>query len=172
MDHMEEKDPTSPLRLAGGQLVDARRAGLATQGSGPHRMELVATINGVDYINDSRSTFLDAALESLGRMSTKVVWIVGDVSAEMDEGYVQDLLMEKVSAMVLFGRAIDAVEREGASPVQHLYVTDDLRTAVFLANELVLPEGAVLFSPACPSGNGFANYEERGAEFKRAVRDL
>ncbi|MBK6368794.1 MAG: hypothetical protein IPF64_02935 [Flavobacteriales bacterium] len=56
--------------------------------------------------------------------------------------------------------------------MEHLYVTDELRTAVFLANELVAPDGTVLFSPACPSGNGFANYEERGAEFKRAVRDL
>ena len=64
------------------------------------------------------------------------------------------------------------MEREGIASVEHLSVTDELRTAVFLANELVAPDGTVLFSPACPSGNGFANYEERGAEFKRAVRDL
>lgn len=169
---MEEKKPTPSLRLAGGQLVDARRAALSAQGPGPHRLEHVAAVKDIPFINDSKATFLDAALESLAQMPGKVVWIVGDLSSEMDEGYVQELLKEKVSAMVLFGRIVDGVERDGMSPVEHLYVTDELRTAVFLANELVRPGESVLFSPACPSGNGFANYEERGAEFKRAVRDL
>lgn len=169
---MEQKKQPTTLRLAGGQLVDARRAALAAQGSGPHRLEHVATHNGVEFINDSKATFLDATLESLAQMPGKVVWVVGDLSSEMDEGYVQDLLKEKVSAVVLFGRAADTVEQEGLAPLEHLYVADELRTAVFLANELVRPGESVLFSPACPSGNGFANYEERGAEFKRAVRDL
>jgi UDP-N-acetylmuramoylalanine--D-glutamate ligase len=53
-----------------------------------------------------------------------------------------------------------------------VYFAEELRTAVFLARELAKPGEAVLFSPACPSGNGFANYEERGVEFKRAVKDL
>lgn len=169
---MEQKKHPTALRLAGGQLVDARRAALSAQGTGPHRLELVTTRNDVAFINDSKATFLDATLESLAQMPGKVVWIVGDLSSEMDEGYVQDLLKEKVSAMVLFGRAVDGVEQESGAPVEHLYVADELRTAVFLANELVRPGESVLFSPACPSGNGFANYEERGAEFKRAVKDL
>ncbi|MBX2971751.1 MAG: hypothetical protein KF797_01495 [Flavobacteriales bacterium] len=169
---MEQNDNAPLLRLAGGQLVEARRAALSAQGTGPHRLEHVATLNEVAFINDSKATFLDAALESLAQMSGNVVWVVGDISSEMDEGYVQDLLKEKVSAMVLFGRTADGVARDGMSPVEHLYVTDELRTAVFLANELARPGDTVLFSPACPSGNGFANYEERGAEFKRAVRDL
>ncbi|HRH69480.1 MAG: hypothetical protein JNL43_12375 [Flavobacteriales bacterium] len=169
---MEKKNDPPTLRLVGGQLLDARRAALSTQGPGPHRMEHVATVREIPFINDSKATFLDATLESLGQMEGKVVWIVGDVPNEMDEGYVQDLLREKVSAIVLFGRSIDSAEGTLPSPVEHLYVTDELRTAVFLANELVSPGESVLFSPACPSGNGFANYEERGAEFKRAVRDL
>jgi UDP-N-acetylmuramoylalanine--D-glutamate ligase len=169
---MEENKPTPSLRLAGGQLVEARKVALAAQGPGPHRLEQVALVKGIPFINDSKATFLDATLESLAQMPGKVVWILGDLSSEMDEGYVQDLLKEKVSALVLFGRAVDGVEQDGMSPVEHLYVTDELRTAVFLANELVRPGESVLFSPACPSGNGFANYEERGAEFKRAVKDL
>lgn len=169
---MEQNKPIPPLKLAGGTLLDARRAAMAAQGAAPHRLEQVAVVGQVIYINDSKATFLDATLESLAQMSTKVVWIVGDLSSEMDEGYVQDLLKEKVSAVVLFGRMADGVEREGLSPVEHLYVTDELRTAVFLARELAQPGGAVLFSPACPSGFGYANYEERGAAFKQAVRDL
>jgi UDP-N-acetylmuramoylalanine--D-glutamate ligase len=53
-----------------------------------------------------------------------------------------------------------------------LFHAEEVRTAVFLAHELAREGQVVLFSPACPSGEGFANYEERGAEFKRAVRDL
>jgi UDP-N-acetylmuramoylalanine--D-glutamate ligase len=156
---MEKRNTPSALRLAGGQLLDARRAALSDQGPGPHRMEPVATVNGIPFINDSRATFLDAALGSLAQMGTKVIWIVGDLSNEMDEGYVQDILREKVSAMVLFGRTSGSTDDTTMSPVEHLYMTDELRTAVFLANELARPGDAVLFSPACPSGNGFANYE-------------
>lgn len=169
---MEKKNTPPALRLVGGQLLEARRAALSNQGPGPHRLEPVARVNEILFINDSKATFLDATLESLAQMEGKVVWIAGDLSVEMSEGYVQDLLREKVSAMVLFGRTLDAAEEAKPWPVEHLYVTDELRTAVFLANELVTPGESVLFSPACPSGNGFANYEERGAEFKRAVRDL
>jgi UDP-N-acetylmuramoylalanine--D-glutamate ligase len=53
-----------------------------------------------------------------------------------------------------------------------VFLADDVRMAVFLARELAKAGELVLFSPACPSGNGFANYEERGAEYRRAVRDL
>ncbi|HOY27697.1 MAG TPA: hypothetical protein PLR96_01905, partial [Flavobacteriales bacterium] len=71
---MEENKPTPSLRLAGGQLVEARKAALATQGSGPHRLEQVALVKGIPFINDSKATFLDATLESLAQMPGKVVW--------------------------------------------------------------------------------------------------
>jgi UDP-N-acetylmuramoylalanine--D-glutamate ligase len=169
---MEDQNNPITLRTVGGRLVEARRAALSDQGTSPHRLELVAEVNGSWFINDSKATFLDATLDSLGQMENKVVWIVGDLSSEMDEGLVADLLREKVTAVVLFGRKPVLDEEPPTIPVQHFYVTEDLRTAVFLANELVEEGQSVLFSPACPSGNGFANYEERGAEFKRAVRDL
>jgi UDP-N-acetylmuramoylalanine--D-glutamate ligase len=87
----------------------------------------------------------------------------------MAEGHVQDLLAERVSALVLFGVQPDHVKEADHDKV---FVADNVRMAVFLARELARAGDVVLFSPACPSGNGFANYEERGAEFKRAVRDL
>ncbi len=164
---MEKKNTSAPLRLAGGQLLDARRAALAVWG--PHRMEAVSSLNDVLYVNDSRATFLDAALETLSTLDRTTVWIVGTWSEEMAGEHVQQLLRERVSALVLFGALVEGSE---ASLPEHIYRTDDLRTAVFTARELARPGEVVLFSPACPSGNGFANYEERGAEFKRAVRDL
>lgn len=163
---MEKKRSSAPLRLVGGQLLDARRAALS--GQGPHRLEPVATVNDALYVNDSKATFLDATLESLGSVQGRIVWIVGAWSDDMTEGHVQELLREKVAAVVLYGPSTDEVE---GLPEQ-VYHAEELRTAVFVARELAKPGEVVLFSPACPSGNGFANYEERGAEFKRAVKDL
>jgi len=81
---------------------------------------------------------------------------------------VQDLMRERVRAVVLFGHEGDAPSLPGGI----IYLADNVRMAVFLARELARAGEAVLFSPACPSGNGFANYEERGAEFKRTVKEL
>jgi UDP-N-acetylmuramoylalanine--D-glutamate ligase len=164
---MDKPNPSASLRIAGGQLLEARRAALSVWG--PHRMEAVGSVADVLYVNDSRATFLDATLESLGVLDRRTVWIVGAWSAEMGEAPVQDLLKERVSAVVLYGSLVDGGED---SLPAHIFRTDDLRTAVFMARELATAGDVVLFSPACPSGNGFANYEERGAEFKRAVRDL
>lgn len=165
---MEKKPITSSLRMVGGQLLGARRTAIEAQGQGPHRMEPVLSVNGVLYINDSKATFLDASLESLGTLDKRVVWIAGAWSVEMAEGYVLELLQERVSAVVLFG-PVKEVQGKESTQVIH---ANELRTAVFLARELAQEGEVVLFSPACPSGNGYANYEERGAEFKRAVRDL
>ncbi len=148
------------LRVVGGQLLEARRSAMLGQGAGPHRLEPVATVNDVLYINDSRATFL-ASLDS------RVVWICGAWSDDMGEGHVQELLADQVSSVVLFG-----VQPENIKEQNRVFAADSVRMAVFLARELAEAGDVVLFSPACPSGNGFANYEERGAEFKRAVRDL
>lgn len=164
---MNKPNTSAPLRLAGGQLLDARRASSAVWG--PHRMEAVCSLDDVLYVNDSRATFLDASLETLGVLERPVVWIVGSWSDEMGEEQVQALLKERVSSVVLFGPLVEGSE---ASLPEHIYRTDDLRSAVATACELAQAGDVVLFSPACPSGNGFANYEERGAEFKRVVREF
>lgn len=157
----------APLRIVGGQLLEARRSALSAQGAGPHRLEPVASLNDVLYINDSRATFLDASLESFASLDQRVVWISGAWSDDMAEGHVQELLADRVSAVVLFG-----LQAESTQHGPNVFVADSLRMAVFLARELAQAGEVVLFSPACPSGNGFANYEERGYEFKRAVREL
>jgi UDP-N-acetylmuramoylalanine--D-glutamate ligase len=84
---------------------------------------------------------------------------------------VQEFLKEHVAALVLFGKGSRSIE--ALQPfTQHVYFAEELRTAAFVAHEIARSGEVVLFSPACPSGDGFANYEERGAEFKRAVKDL
>lgn len=134
--------------------------------------ERVAVLSEVDFINDGRSTFLDASLRTLSDLQGPVVWIAGARMTGTGSAPVQELLRKRVSAIVLFGRDGDARATELREVVQEVYLTEDVRTATFLARELATEGTTVVFSPACPSGDGFANYEERAAEFKRAVRDL
>jgi UDP-N-acetylmuramoylalanine--D-glutamate ligase len=159
-------------KSAQARLVNARQRSLEGFASGPHRMEHVTSLRGVDYINDSKSTFLDSTLEALVALDRPVVWIAGALEPDVARGQVQDLLKERVVALVLFGRnhagMIDALRPF----TEQVYFAEELRTAVFVAHELARSGEVVLFSPACPSGDGFANYEERGTEFKRAVKDL
>ncbi|MFN3875857.1 MAG: glutamate ligase domain-containing protein [Flavobacteriales bacterium] len=165
---MEQKTRNaSARRLAAGQLVDARRAAIGA--TGPHRLEAVAELDGVAYVNDSRATFIDAALESLGMLERPLVWVAGAWGDQMRDAALQGRQCGKLRAVVLFGPLEEA---EGERRCGWIHRVDSVRTAVFAARELARPGDAVLFSPACPSGCGFANYEERGAAFKRAVRDL
>jgi UDP-N-acetylmuramoylalanine--D-glutamate ligase len=150
-------------------LVRARHEALTAHVAGPHRMEMVANVNDVVYINDSKATFIDAALDSLVSLEARVIWIAGTWSDDMSEGQVAELLRERVSALVLFGVAAEELPADTGCEV---YLADNLPMAVFLARELARPNEVVLFSPACPSGSGHANYEERGADFKRTVREL
>src|SRR5690606_15337006 len=117
-------NPNIPaLRLVGGQLLEARRAALGARA--PHSLEPVSTVDGVDYINDSRATFLDAALASLGQMERPVVWIAGAWSDDMSEGHVVELMHERVRAVVLFGPLMDVVPPQGVELIQ----ANELRTA-------------------------------------------
>lgn len=157
---------------AATRLVQARTRGLNDQLGAPHSVEHVATLNGVEYINDSRSTFLDATLQAMGAIDRPIVWIAGALAADIGQGHIQEFLRERIAALVLFGRQ-GGTGIEALKPfTEHMYTAGELRTAVFVARELARAGEVVLFSPACPSGDGFANYEERGAEFKRAVKDL
>ncbi len=159
-------------KTAATRLVQARNQSLSDQQSGPHSLEYTATVKGVEYINDSKSTFLDATLHSLASLEKPVIWIAGNLAADIGQGYVQEFLKERVVALVLFGKSHERGIEALKPFTEHMYVAEEVRTAVFVARELAKNGEVVLFSPACPSGDGFANYEERGVEFKRAVRDL
>lgn len=159
-------------QTAASRLVQARSDSLSDQTTGPHSLEYVATVKGVEYINDSRSTFLDATLRAMSNVEKPIVWIAGNLAADIGQGYIQEFLRERVVALVLFGKSGERGIEALKPFTEHMYTAEELRTAVFVARELARNGEVVLFSPACPSGDGFANYEERGAEFKRAVRDL
>lgn len=162
------------LRTAERRLLEARKATLAGLGSAAHHVEPVAIIDGVRYINDSASTFLDATLATLRVLAANdpaagVLWITGIWNTGLFHEPLIGPVCERLNTVLLIGEL-----PQGCEPSQHVrfFQVDELRTATFLARELARPGDVVLFSPACPSGNGFANYAERGTEFKRAVGDL
>ena len=154
------------------RLIALRDRGLGELRQGPHSLNTVTIVAEVEYVDDSRSTFLDASLLSLLDLGKPLVWVVdASVVPALDER-MKEFMKEHVDATVFFGEAEqERVEALDAS-MGNVYLADDLRTAVFAARELAVEGGKVLFSPACPSGNGMANHAERGAEFKRAVLDL
>lgn len=159
-------------KTAAARLVQVRNQHLSARRSGPHSLELVGSVNGVDYINDSQSTFLDATLQAMSVLERPIVWIAGTLPAEIGQWHIQEFLRERVAALVLFGKAGD-MGIEALKPfTEHMYTAEELRTAVFVARELARPGEVVLFSPACPSASTHANAEERGVEFNNAVRDL
>lgn len=153
-------------------LIAMRGNGLGELRQGPHSLRTVATVAGVDYVDDSRSTFLDATLLSVIDLGMPLVWVADASMVDALDQRMMDFMKEHVDGLVFFGKADDAQVDALNAELGHVYNTDDLRTAVFAARELAVPGGKVLFSPACPSGNGTANHEERAAEFKRAVTDL
>lgn len=153
-------------------LIAMRENGLGEVRQGPHGLRTVATVDGVEYVDDSRSTFLDATLLSIIDLGRPLVWVVDASMLNAVDQRLKEFMQQHVDATVFFGQAehrrVDALDAE----LGRVYGTDDLRTAVFAARELAVEGGKVLFSPACPSGQGTANHAERGAEFKRAVMDL
>lgn len=153
----------------GAPLAEAAQA-VKTFQTLPHRLEFVAEINGVKYYNDSKATnahALDAALRSL---QGTIRLIAGGMAKGDDLTALEPLLREKVASAYLIGR--DAQQFEDAwgaiIPVHH---EDSLEDAVAHAAADAQPGELVLLSPACASWDMFANYEERGECFKRAVKE-
>jgi len=168
--NMERSKSINPsLRLAGGHLLESRQAALQLARGSAHRLEPVRERDGVLFVNDSRATFLDASLASIAEVGGPFIWIAGAWSDELTEGVAQEFGLDRLRAVVLFGSGHD---RHAFKDGGHLFVADDVRTATFIASSIAAPGEVVLFSPACPSGHQYANYEERGTDFKRAVNEL
>jgi len=136
----------------------------------PHRMETVASVAGVTYVNDSKATNPEAAARALEGAGPGIVWIAGG----RDKGLRLDGLKDaaaRVRALVLIGESAAKLRAElgGLVPT---HVAGDLESAVGLAAELAVRGDTVLLSPACASQDQFRNFEERGDRFRAAVERL
>ena len=137
-----------------------------------HRLENVAKVKGVEYINDSKATNVNATFYALECMDRQTVWIVGGVDKGNDYSDLLPLVREKVKAIVCLGLDNQKIKDMFGSVVDIVVETAGAEEAVKVAHKLSENGDAVLLSPACASFDLFENYEDRGRQFKGAVRNL
>ena len=150
----------------------AIREGLATFQAVEHRLEKVLSIKDVLYINDSKATNVDAAWYALECQTRPVVWIVGGTDKGNDYSSLRPLAQEKVKAIICMGLDNRKIHESFGDIVSEMHDVTSAQDAVQLANRLATPGDVVLLSPCCASFDLFRNYEDRGRQFKEAVRNL
>ncbi|WP_298782563.1 UDP-N-acetylmuramoyl-L-alanine--D-glutamate ligase [uncultured Polaribacter sp.] len=137
-----------------------------------HRLENVAKVREVEYINDSKATNVNATFYALECMDKTTVWIVGGVDKGNDYNDLLPLVREKVKAIVCLGVDNNKIKATFDNVVDIIVETSGAEEAVKVSHKLAEKGDAVLLSPACASFDLFENYEDRGRKFKRAVRNL
>ncbi len=138
----------------------------------PHRLELVETINGVSFINDSKATNVDATFYGLSAMDGPTIWVVGGTDKGNDYTVLNEQVHTKVKAIVCLGADNHKIINHFTSQVDMIAETNTAQNAVKTAFSLAVPGDVVLLSPACASFDLFNNYEDRGDQFKQAVKEL
>ena len=137
-----------------------------------HRLENVLKINNVRYINDSKGTNVNATFYALDSMEASTVWIVGGVDKGNDYSELFALVNEKVKAIICLGIDNEKIIKAFGNVVDIMVETHSMEDAVKVAYRLSKKGDNVLLSPACASFDLFENYEDRGRQFKNAVRNL
>lgn len=137
-----------------------------------HRLEYVLKINNVTYINDSKATNVNSVYYALESMQSPTVWIVGGEDKGNDYNELLPLVNEKVKAIICLGLNNEKIIQTFGSVVDMLVETHSMSDAVQVAYRLAERGETVLLSPACASFDLFENYEDRGRQFKNAVRQL
>lgn len=137
-----------------------------------HRMELVLTIKGVEYINDSKATNINSTWFALESMTKPVVLILGGIDKGNDYSLIEDLVVEKVKAIVCLGTDNKNIHDAFEGKVPAIQDTASADEAVKVASKIATKGDVVLLSPACASFDLFKNYEDRGDQFRKAVKNL
>ncbi|MDR0765712.1 MAG: UDP-N-acetylmuramoyl-L-alanine--D-glutamate ligase [Odoribacteraceae bacterium] len=150
---------------------DDLRRGLATFPPVEHRLERVAVVNGVTYINDSKATNVDSALYALESVPPPVIWIAGGTDKGNDYAALKALAREKVKLLVCMGVDNARLSREFSGTTE-VVDTRGLDEAMAVVAARVVPGDTVLLSPCCASFDLFRNYEDRGRQFKEKVMNL
>ncbi len=159
-----------------GQVLNIRneviRESLMTFKGVEHRLEPVLKVRDVLYINDSKATNVNSSWYALESMKTKVVWIAGGTDKGNDYSDLYDLVKEKVKAIICLGVDNEKLHKAFGDKVAKMVDVRSAADAVKAAYELAEAGDTVLLSPACASFDLFRNYEDRGRQFKEAVRNL
>ncbi len=158
------------------QLLNIRKQTIRESMSGfqgvEHRLEKVLKIQNVQYINDSKATNINATYYALESMTTQTVWIVGGVDKGNDYSDLLPLVHEKVKAIICLGVDNSKIIESFGRVADLMVETTSMSEAVKIAHKIADKGDNVLLSPACASFDLFENYEDRGTQFKNAVRSL
>ena len=137
-----------------------------------HRLEEVGTVHGITFINDSKATNVNSTWYALETFQRPVIWIVGGVDKGNDYEMLSELVGDKVKAIVCLGKDNEKIHQAFDDIIETIVDTGSAQEAVNMAYQLGTKGDTVLLSPACASFDLFDNYEDRGHQFKKAVRSL
>jgi UDP-N-acetylmuramoylalanine--D-glutamate ligase len=136
-----------------------------------HRLEFVKELNGVKYFNDSKGTNIGAVIKSLESFKEPVILIAGGRDKAGDFSILRHLVRERVKAVVLIGEAGEKIKR-ALGDLAETVMAKDLREAVIISRSMAVKGDVILLSPACASFDMFANFEDRGTQFKKIVMEM
>ncbi|MBO0937767.1 UDP-N-acetylmuramoyl-L-alanine--D-glutamate ligase [Fibrella sp. HMF5335] len=155
-----------------GASANAIRSGLRSFENAAHRMEPVATIDGVQFINDSKATNVDSVFYALSSMNAPTIWIAGGQDKGNDYSQLDGVVAQHVKALVCLGKDNQKLIDYFSGRIATIADTHSVQEAVQQAIALAQPGDVVLLSPACASFDLFRNYEDRGEQFKKTVNSI
>ncbi len=155
-----------------GVSAEQIRSGLLTFVNAPHRLESVITLEGVEYVNDSKATNVDSVYYALGSFDRPIVLIIGGVDKGNDYSQIESLVKEKVKGMIALGTDTKKLADYFKKSVPLFQETQNLKAAVQTARAWANSGDVVLLSPACASFDLFKNYQDRGDQFRNEVLAL
>ncbi len=180
-------DLSESLAMAGHQYQNASAACLAALAAGgnkkgiqsaldnfpqlPHRLEMVATIDGILFVNDSKATNVDATVKAINSFDAPIVLILGGLDKGGHFNELRDGVRQRVKVIVLIGESSKRFKATLGDLAKSIEA-NNMEEAVFKANQSAAPGDVVLLSPACSSFDMYKNYAQRGDLFRKAVRDL
>lgn len=158
--------------LIAGIKPEAICSALKNFKNAPHRLEHVATIRGVAFVNDSKATNVDSVVYALGSYQQPLIWIAGGIDKGNDYNLIKDEVKKKVKALICLGKDNEKLKQFFTGMVPVVRETQSVEELVRMAMEEASAGDVVLLSPACASFDLFKNYEDRGNQFRQAVLDL
>lgn len=158
--------------LLAGVSAEAIREGLADFQNAAHRMEPVATIDGVAFVNDSKGTNVDATAYALASYKQPIIWIAGGIDKGNDYSVLYPTTDTQVKMLICLGVDNEKLKKAFGGRIPQIKETKDIREAVAWGLEYGKAGDVVLLSPACASFDLFKNYEDRGNQFKAAVEAI
>ena len=137
-----------------------------------HRLEFVLTVHGIDFINDSKATNINASWFALESINKKIIWIAGGVDKGNDYSQLSNLVENKVKSIICLGKDNAKIINNFSDKVENIVHALNMKDAVNQAYNIANKGDVVLLSPSCASFDLFENYEDRGLQFKKEVRSL